>query len=232
MLKHQSSPVPRVSPPLVVRQSHPLHVYLEPRSPPGMLLGWWSSLWKNWLVRSAYVVLPMDCNTPLHLQSFRYLPHQVAWAQTDGWLQASTSAVASCWLDFPRNHHIRFLSKSSSWPGQQCWVWCLQTLLIHRWDSPRLALPSVSVPFSVPVLPLDRNISGLKYLRCLGGPTPQPGAVPFYWRWSQQVLSHPSRCISAKVIPLVPGSLMFPWYLGPSSGYPQFYILSIPLPER
>lgn len=27
--------------------------------PPGTLPGWWFSLWKNWVVRSAYVVLPM-----------------------------------------------------------------------------------------------------------------------------------------------------------------------------
>jgi hypothetical protein len=38
---------------------------------------------------------------------------------------------------------------------------------------PRLAIPSVSVPFFVPVLPLDRNIFGLKKsLRWMGGPIP------------------------------------------------------------
>ena len=42
--------------------------------------------------------------------------------------------------------------------------------------------------FFVPVFPLDRNISGLKFLRCVGGPTPQLGTVPIYWRWSLQVL--------------------------------------------
>jgi hypothetical protein len=36
--------------------------------------------------------------------------------------------------------------------------------------------------------PLDRNISGLKILRCLHGPIPQLGVVPIYWRWSLQVL--------------------------------------------
>jgi hypothetical protein len=65
-----------------------------------------------------------------------------------------------------------------------------------------LVLPSVSVPFFfVPVLPLHRNISGLKTLISVGGPIPQPGAMPIYWRWSLQVLPFPSLCISAKVIP-------------------------------
>jgi hypothetical protein len=41
-------------------------------------------------------------------------------------------------------------------------------------------LSSVSVPIFVPVFPLDRNISGLKILNCLGDPTPQLGAVPIY----------------------------------------------------
>ena len=38
-------------------------------------------------------------------------------------------------------------------------------------------IPSVSVPFSVPVVPLDKNISGLKTLIWVGGPTSRLGAL-------------------------------------------------------
>jgi hypothetical protein len=38
--------------------------------------------------------------------------------------------------------------------------------------------------FFVPVFPLDRSISGLKTLRWVGGPIPQLGTMPIYWRWS------------------------------------------------
>jgi hypothetical protein len=61
---------------------------------------------------------------------------------------------------------------------------------------------SVSVPlFLVPVFPLDRNISGLKMLRCVGGTIPQLGAYllevvsPFCW------------VFQLKSSPLAPGSL-------------------------
>jgi hypothetical protein len=48
----------------------------------------------------------------------------------------------------------------------------------------------------------DRSISGLKTLRWVSGPIPQPVAMPIYWRWSPQVLSPPSLHILAKVIPI------------------------------
>ena len=56
--------------------------------------------------------------------------------------------------------------------------------------------------FFVPVLPLDRNISGLKTLRWVGGLIYGPKAVPIYRMWALQVLLPPSLCISAKVIPI------------------------------
>ena len=45
-----------------------------------------------------------------------------------------------------------------------CGGWYLQM----RWGG-AVSLPSVSVPFFVSIFPLDRNISGLKFLRCMGG---------------------------------------------------------------
>ena len=54
------SPGPRASPPIAVRQGHPLlHMYLESWIPPCTLLGWWSSPWEHWVVQPAYAVLPM-----------------------------------------------------------------------------------------------------------------------------------------------------------------------------
>ena len=52
------------------------------------------------------------CNSPPLPQSFCQLPHQVSWAQSDGWLQASTSALVSCWPDLLRNCHTRFCQQT------------------------------------------------------------------------------------------------------------------------
>jgi hypothetical protein len=41
-----------------------------------------------------------------------------------------------------------------------------------------MAFPSVSAPLFVPAFPLDRNNSGLIFLRWVGGPIPQPWAMP------------------------------------------------------
>ena len=69
------------------------------------------------------------------------------------------------------------------------WVWCLHVGCIPRWGSLWMAFPLVSVPLFVPVFPLDRNNSELKFWRWVGGPIPQLGAVPNCWIWSLQVLS-------------------------------------------
>ena len=71
------------------------------------------------------------------------------------------------------------------------WVWCLQTdkMDLQVWCSLDGTSISLYAIFFVPVFPLDRNISGLKTLRWVGGPIPQLGAMPIYWRWSLQVLS-------------------------------------------
>jgi hypothetical protein len=39
-----------------------------------------------------------------------------------------------------------------------------------------MAFPSVSAPLFVPVFPLDRSNSGLKFWRWVGGPIPQLGS--------------------------------------------------------
>ena len=135
------------------------------------------------------------CNPALLLQSSCYLPHCGLHTQSDGWLQASTSALVSCWKNLPRNSHTRFLSASASYQQQECWgliytdkmdpqVCCSQ-------DGPSFSLCSILLLlfFLILVFPLDRNISGLKLLRSVSGLISRLWAMPFYWRWSLQVRS-------------------------------------------
>jgi len=137
-----------VTPP--VRQGHPLLCeFLETWIPPRTLLAWWSRLWENWVSGQPTLLFQWGCNPPLP-QPFCQLSNQVPWVQSDGWLQASTSALVSCWPDFLRNLcHTRFLSASASWPERQCWVWCLQTWWILKWGSPWLALRKAFVNYNL-----------------------------------------------------------------------------------
>jgi hypothetical protein len=78
-LGHQTSTGPRASPPTDVRQCHPLlHMYVEPRVPPCILLGWYSRI--NWMFilpswlhsHSAFPVL-LPAPSPGSWSSFRWL---------------------------------------------------------------------------------------------------------------------------------------------------------------
>ena len=69
---------------------------------------------------------------------------------------------------------------------------------------------SGSAPFFSPVFPLDRNISRLKILRCVGGSIPQPGAMPNLWIWSLQVLSPLCWVFQLMSSLLGPGNLLSP----------------------
>ena len=101
------------------------------------------------------------------------------------------------------------------------WVWCLQMGWIPRWGSLWMAFLLVSPSFFVPAFSLGRNNSGLKFLRCVGGPITHLGAVPIYWRWSIQVLSPLCWVFQLMSSPLGPGNLSYPWLLGLSSGSPS-----------
>jgi hypothetical protein len=105
------------------------------------------------------------------------------------------------------------------------WVWCLQTDKMDLQVGRTLEDPFVSIcPIFSPVFLLDKNISGLKILRLVGGPIPQPGAMPIFWRWSLQILSPLCCGFRLKSSLLGPWNLLFPWCLGPSSNYCQFII--------
>jgi hypothetical protein len=66
-------------------------------------------------------------------------------------------------------------------------VWCLHIGWIPRWSSLWMAFPLISAPLFVPALPFDRRNSGLIFLRWVGGPIFQLGAMPIHWIWSLQV---------------------------------------------
>jgi hypothetical protein len=104
------------------------------------------------------------------------------------------------------------------------WVWYLLMGWIPRWGSLWMTFPSISVPLFVPVFPLDRSNSGLKFLRWVGGPIPQLEAMPIHWIWSLQVLSPLCWVFQLMSSSLGPGSLLLSWHLGLSGGYPQFLI--------
>jgi hypothetical protein len=99
------------------------------------------------------------------------------------------------------------------------WVCCLHVGWIPRWGSLWMAFPPVSVLLFVPVFPLDRSNSGLKFWRWVGSPIPQWG-MPNLWIWSRQVL--PPLCGVFQLMSSLWGAsrLLLSWHLGLSGGYP------------
>ena len=69
----------------------------------------------------------------------------------------------------------------------------------------------------VPAFPLDRDDSGLKHFRWVGGPIPPLGALSIYWRRSLQVLS--PYCWVFQLMSSTLGSwiLLHLWFQGLSS---------------
>jgi hypothetical protein len=63
-----------------------------------------------------------------------------------------------------KESHTRFLTASDSWQWQQ-WGLVSTDRMYPQVGQSWMAHSSVSAPFFVPVLPLDRNISGIKTLR-------------------------------------------------------------------
>jgi hypothetical protein len=83
------------------------------------------------------------------------------------------------------------------------WVWCLHVGWIARWDSLWVAFPSVSALLFVPVLPLDRNNSGLKFWRWVGSSIPQLRGYALTSEYGLNRFSPlPLWGISANVIPV------------------------------
>ena len=83
----------------------------------------------------------------------------------------------------------------------------------------------------VPAFPFDRRNSELIFLRWVGGPILQRGAVPIHWIWSLQILSPVCWVFWLMSSLLGPRNLLGPWHLELFTGYPQFpfsYCYSIP----
>jgi hypothetical protein len=165
---------------------------LEPWVPPCVcvLFGWWFSPWELWGVRLVdSVVLPMWLQSPL---APPVLPLTLSLGIP------GFSLMVGC-----ENQHLYWsgAGRVSQGPipgycqqvlfgiSNSIRVWCRQVGSILMWGGLWMAFPSVSVPFFVSAFPLDRNDSGLKFLRWVGSPIPQLGAMPVYWRWSLQILS-------------------------------------------
>ena len=82
-----------------------------------------------------------------------------------------------------------------------------------------MPFPSFSAPHYVPIFPLDRTPSWLSISRAVGGPNPEPEALPNLWIWSLWVL-HPLCWAFQLILSLLgPGNLLLSWHLGHSNGY-------------
>jgi hypothetical protein len=96
-----------------------LHMQLEPWVPPCVLFGWWFSLWELlgvWLVN--IVVLPMGLQIPSAPSVLSLIPPWGPHAQSNSWLQTSTSVFVRVWQSLSGDSHIRLLSTRTSWHPQ------------------------------------------------------------------------------------------------------------------
>ena len=92
---------------------------------------------------------------------------------------------------------------------------------ISRWGSVWMAFPLVFASLFAPEFFFTGRISGLIFLRWVGGLIFQLGSMSIHWAWSLQVLS-PLCWVFHLMSPLLgPGNLLGSWHLGLSSGYTQ-----------
>jgi hypothetical protein len=123
-------------------------------------------------VASGYLILFFlwSCNPLQLLQSLPSLFHWGPSAQSEGWLEASAFLLVRLWQSLSGDSYTRLLSASISWHLQYCLDLVTVYGWIPRWGSLWMTFPSVSVLLFVPAFPLDRNNSGLKFLRWVGCP--------------------------------------------------------------
>jgi hypothetical protein len=85
ILGHRVFTQPRTSSPIDARQGHPLlHIQLEPRLPPCILLGWRFTPCELWLVD--IVVIPMGLQAPSAPLVLSLTLHWGPTYQSNGWL--------------------------------------------------------------------------------------------------------------------------------------------------
>ena len=135
-----------------IQQDQPLpHMWPAPWVPPFVFFGWWYSpqeLWGVWPVNtvasSVGAATPLSSFSPFYNSSIRD-----PLAQSNGWLQASSSVFVRLWQSLSGDSHIRLPSKALSGIHNIIWVWWPDMGWIPRWGSPGMAFPSVSVPYFV-----------------------------------------------------------------------------------
>ena len=152
-------------------------MYLEPWIPPGTLLGWWCILLENWVVRPAYVVLPIWLQSPSAPPVF--LPASPPGSLSSvRWLTPCIHICIGQLLALSPQGLTHFV------PACECLLTMTTILGLLSVDMmyPQVGLfldgPSFKLLHFPPVLPLERNISRLQTLIWVGGPIPCPGAVP------------------------------------------------------
>lgn len=119
-----------------------------------------------------------------------------------------------------RGQLYRLLSASASWHQQQY----RGLVSVNEMGGLWMAFPSISAPFFASVFSLDRNISELKFLRCVGETILKLGAVPIYQWWSLQVVCLFCWVFRLKSSPLGPGSFLLPWSLGLCSIFFHYFM--------
>ena len=100
---------------------------LEPWVPPYVPFGWWFIPLKLWGGLVSWCCFSYGVANPF----ISYIPCPnfstgVPNAQSDGWLQASTSVSVRLWQSLSGDIHIRLLSRSTSWHQQQ-WLGLVAT---------------------------------------------------------------------------------------------------------
>ena len=131
----------------------------------------------SWCFCSYGIAIPLCSSSP-----YASSPHQPPWAESYGWLQASTSSLLSCWQNLPRKSHNRFLTGRTSCQWHLSQVWCLNRGWIPRWGIALMDLPSFS-SFSLifcPCSSFGQEHFWVKNFEMGGWPHTSTGEVPIY----------------------------------------------------
>jgi hypothetical protein len=152
--------------------------------------GWWFSPWELWVVQLVDIVLPMG----LHYPSAPSVPPLALPLRSLGsvwWLALGICICFGQVLVQPLRKQSYKAPVSKHFLASAI----MSEFGVCRWDVSIGGTVSAwtffkpMFHFFVPAFPLDRNISGLKFLRWMVGTIPQLSALPIYWRWSLQILA-------------------------------------------
>jgi hypothetical protein len=172
-------------------QCHPLlHMYLEPWIPPVTLLCWWSRLWENWVVRSAYVVLPMGLQSPSTPPVLLSAPPPGSLSSV-WWLAPSihiciAQLLAGLFMETP--HQVP-VSKHLLTTATVLSLVCAEMM------DPKVGQSTIAPFFSLCFIflslffPCTETFLGYKLWYGWVAPSLDQVATPIYWRWPLQVLS-------------------------------------------